>query len=240
MGNLTIEPALGVSPDPYSLYLIHHYLVQALRRKVYKSHYNAILFFGGRGPPIHVCGASRQLISSIRRKESILGVTLAEETVHENRQFGEDAKRLLDALASLEKVQWSEYDNKVKHEWRLSFAIWTALLAASGTILSGKVNFGQLIQLFEPLPIVVPAFVIIVLVILLHLTFLIWIQSKLQRSRKNLWKIRKKMEELVAVPCQEKEFTRRIYAQVSMYVQLFVTLVLGMVFIMIATTATPP
>jgi hypothetical protein len=72
---------------------------------------------------------------------------LKQETEKRKEEFGDEAKKRFDALSVLEQEQWKEFENKVSHEWRLSFAIWASMVASSGAILGGKVRFGQI----EPL-----------------------------------------------------------------------------------------
>ena len=152
------------------------------------------------------------------------------------KELGEEGKRRFDALAILEHEQWNEFDNKVTYEWRLSFAIWTSLVASSGAILGGKIQFEQLELLVGIAPITAAA-AITVLIIVLHGWFLVWIQSSLQRIRKSLWKIRGEMEDIAHIRCQPETFTRNKFKQAPMYVQFFISILLGGIFIWVVSVA---
>ena len=139
----------------------------------------------------------------------------------------EDEKRIFDSLSNLEEQQWREIENKIKLEWRLSFAIWGSLLAASAAIIGGKLHFRNL-----PIEqIMLSVLVIIFLVVILHVLFLYWIQRSLQRRRKSLWVLRKAMEELIPISIQKGEYNRKIPKQVSIYVQVLISVLLSIIFL---------
>jgi hypothetical protein len=153
-----------------------------------------------------------------------------------NKELSEGAKRRFDGLAVLEAQQWKEFDNKVRHEWRLSFAIWTSLVASIGAILGGKVKFGQLQPLFGVTP-VAAAVAVTFFIVCLHGWFLWWIQSSLQRVRKSLRDFRNEMNGMVDELPTPQPFTRRIYTQPSIYVQALISFLLCGVFIWIVSVA---
>ena len=43
----------------------------------------------------------------------------------------ENAKSQFSALHALSEQAWRDWDHKTRHEWRLGFGAWAALLAAS-------------------------------------------------------------------------------------------------------------
>jgi len=133
-------------------------------------------------------------------------------------------KREFDALQALQDQSWSEFQEKSQVEWRLSFGIWSAMVAAIGGILAGKaaeVNIAPL------KPLVACLFSIL---LGLHLWFLIWVQQRLQEARENLRIVRQEMWNLLDLvqPGVERN-ERKIYKQPSLYVQLGITCVLEIV-----------
>lgn len=158
---------------------------------------------------------------------------MIEKTEHENEHLGSDPKGRFEALAILERQQWREYDIKVRHEWRLSFAIWTALLAASGAIFGGRLQFGESHLLIKSLPTI---FAILVsgFAILYHHKFLYWTQTRIQEIRNSLWEIRTKMESIAETTLQEKQFSRDPKKQPSLDVQIGITIILCFVLITVA------
>lgn len=132
-----------------------------------------------------------------------------------------------DALIELEHQQWKEYETKVNLEWRLSFGIWTALLAVISGILSNKIQTVLLTQvyLFDPMP--VSCFVFI-FILSLHTWFLLWIHSRLKETRSSLHKIRDMIIKISEENVQPKYHMSRS----SIYVQIFITALLGFLFLL--------
>jgi hypothetical protein len=147
-------------------------------------------------------------------------------------EVNEGTKRQFDGLAALESQRWKEYDNKVRHEWRLSIAIWIALVASIGAIFSGK----QLHAWLCVTPVALAA-IVAVLIFALHVWFLFWIQISLQKIREKLCEIRNKMQALIDESLKEEKFTRNIFTQPSMYVQALLTFLLCVVFFWMVSAA---
>jgi len=145
-----------------------------------------------------------------------------------------DEERIFDSLSALEKQQWREIENKIKLEWRLSFAIWGSLLAASAAIIGGKLHFRNL-----PMEqIMLSSLAIVFFVVTLHVLFLYWIQQSLQIRRESLWVLRKAMGELIPISIQRGKYNRKIYKQVSVYVQILISVLLSIIFLY-AVSLTP-
>jgi hypothetical protein len=137
----------------------------------------------------------------------------------------EDEKRKFDAWESLRDHAWREFEEKTRVEWRLSFGIWTALLASAGALISAD---GQTIGgLIEQV-----ALWVIGVVVLTHAAFLYWIQKRLRSARDDLYKAQVQMRELLNAPTEPPP--RSIWKQVPMYVEFGITIllvgVLGIVF----------
>ena len=142
----------------------------------------------------------------------------------------EDEKRKFDSLSILEAQQWREIENKIKLEWRLSFAIWGSLLAASAAIIGGKLQFRNL-----PIEQIIFTGLVIVLVVILHVLFLYWIQRSLQRRRESMWLLRKAMEELIPISIQRSKYNRKISKQISIYVQVLISVLLSIIFLYVVS-----
>jgi len=142
----------------------------------------------------------------------------------------EKQKLRFDALSTMEEKLHKEVQDKIKHEWRLSYSIWGAFLASSAAILGGRLKFSQM-----PIEPVILAGISIVIVTALHAVFLVWIQKSLQRARESIWKLRKIMAEMLDTECESKEFTRRVHKQISMYVQVSISFLLGLIFLVIVS-----
>jgi hypothetical protein len=94
----------------------------------------------------------------------------------------DEAKSQFDALHALSEQAWRDWDHKTRHEWRLSFGLWAALLAASAALLQTT---------FRPGPVLVVVAGIVVF--LLHIVFLAWIQGRLREHRKEYLALRARM-----------------------------------------------
>ena len=94
----------------------------------------------------------------------------------------ENAKRAFDALHALAEQAWRDWDHKSRHEWRLSFAIWAALLAASAARLQTSIE--------------IPAWAVVLaggFVFLFHALFLRWIQKTLDAFSREFHDFRSRM-----------------------------------------------
>lgn len=133
------------------------------------------------------------------------------------------ARHRLDALVSLNNQEWAEFQEKTQVEWRLSFALWTALVAVIGGILGGKAT-----ELLIPFWMKLGAVFVCVALVFLHLVFLLWIQKRLGHARSNLTVVRYDMWSLVRLGTpQGYGERRRAPCQPSLWVQLSITLVLS-------------
>ncbi len=86
----------------------------------------------------------------------------------------ENIKRKFDAFASIRDHAWREFKDKAKAEWRLSFGIWTALLAAIGALITSKLKLPINVCILSA---------VLVFIVILHGYFLYWVQCKLDSAR---------------------------------------------------------
>ena len=138
-----------------------------------------------------------------------------------------DKKQEFDALQSLNDQSWSEFKEKTQLEWRLSFALWSSLVASISGFLAGKAA-GIIITI----PV---AFLIVFafLIILVHFSFLFWIQTSLKKTREFLKSIRAKMWYMVSLNMPQLQSRGRL-KQPSLWIQIGITCILLMVFISLA------
>jgi hypothetical protein len=134
------------------------------------------------------------------------------------------AKSQFDALHALSEQAWRDWDHKTRHEWRLSFGLWAALLAASAALLQTKFCPG--------LSLVVLAGVV---VFVLHVIFLRWMQGRLRAYRKEYLALRARMPALVR-PESPSGRERCWYASPSVWTQAGITLLLIAIFAFVATS----
>jgi hypothetical protein len=132
--------------------------------------------------------------------------------------MNEGQKRQFDSLHALSEQAWREWDHKTRHEWKLSFAIWTAILVALGTAIKVE-DF--------PVPIEWVMLCGIVLLIL-HITFLRWVRLKLRDYRQKLHNYREQMHKLSGSSVKEDPFiSQPWYKQASsLWTQAGITLLL--------------
>jgi hypothetical protein len=122
----------------------------------------------------------------------------------------ENAKRAFEALHALAEQAWRDWDHKSRHEWRLSFAVWAALLAASAARLQTQIPI--------PLWAVLLAGAV---VLFFHALFLRWIQKTLTAFRNDYHLFRSRMP-APATPGDRPEWWR----SPSVHTQLIITLLL--------------
>jgi len=135
-----------------------------------------------------------------------------------------DDKAQFDALHALSEQAWRDWDHKTRHEWRLSFGLWAALLAASAAVLQSS---------FRP-----PFTYVIaggIAVFVLHVVFLAWIQGRLKEYRKEYSALRSRM------PAPVKPETSAVHdgcwcRSPSLWTQATITLLLIAVFGIVAAS----
>jgi len=132
----------------------------------------------------------------------------------------ENAKREFDALQALATQAWNEWDHKTRHEWRLTFAIWAALGAASLARLQTSSSI--------PPDLVASACAILVL---LHAWFLTWLHGRLDDFRVEHRSFRDRMPGSL-VPATAKRVRQNAFRRLfhsSVLVQLCVTVLLSFI-----------
>ena len=134
--------------------------------------------------------------------------------------MNEEAKREFDSLHSLSEQAWRDWDHKSKHEWRLSFGLWAALLAASAAVLQTD---------FRPKP---PQSEIVLggllFLIVLHVWFLAWIQGRMWDYRTEFLQLCARMPDPVRPP-KPPDRTRCWCKSLSLWTQAVITLLLAAV-----------
>jgi hypothetical protein len=136
-------------------------------------------------------------------------------------------KAQFDALHALSEQAWRDWDHKTRHEWRLSFGLWAAVLAASAALLQTKFRPG--------LPLVVVAGIVVVV---LHVIFLAWMQGWLREYRKEYLALRARMPALVR-PEGPTGRERHWYESPSVWTQAGITLLLIAIFAFVAASNAP-
>jgi hypothetical protein len=135
-----------------------------------------------------------------------------------------DGKKQFDALAALCDHAWKEFEEKSRVEWRLSFAVWAAILSAAAVVVSTDA--------FEP-----PTWAVLISGLVLtaigglHLWFLHWVQRKLGEARTSLSESQAKLCELVGLPTTPRSPRGSPWRQPTLYVQLALTVLVGCVLI---------
>jgi hypothetical protein len=126
----------------------------------------------------------------------------------------------LEHLAKLADDRWREYDSKSQAEWKLSYGIWAALLAATGALLSRSTPNPLSSSWLLP-----AALVFVAAAFIVHWLFLRWIQQRLRALRLEMIPILKRRRELLSLPSIESEGDKS--GRLSMFVQLSITTLLG-------------
>jgi hypothetical protein len=143
------------------------------------------------------------------------------------QMMGEEAKREFDALHALSEQAWRDWDHKTRHEWRLSFGLWAALLAASAALIQTSYR-----------PNLAAVAIAGVVVVVLHLRFLAWIQSRSKEFRKDYIALRARIPELVR-PSQPSGEDKCWCESPALWTQAAITILLVIVFAMVAVSEVP-
>ncbi len=99
-----------------------------------------------------------------------------------------EGKDRYDALYQLSEQAWRDWDHKARHQWRLSFGIWGAQLAATSVVVTGHVEVPLLF-----------AMCVIAAVFIIHLLFMTWIEVRIRHFRRQMYTYVKEMETIVRV-----------------------------------------
>jgi hypothetical protein len=132
----------------------------------------------------------------------------------------ENAKRAFDALHALAEQAWRDWDHKSRHEWRLSFAVWAALLAASAA------------RLQTPIPIPLWAVVLAGAVVLFfHALFLRWIQKTFTAFRNDYHQFRSRMPAPATppAPVDRPEWWKNPSVQTQLVISVLLVVILAVV-----------
>ena len=135
-----------------------------------------------------------------------------------------EVKNQFDALAAFRDHAWEEFQEKSGVEWRLSLAVWAAILSAAGAVLATK-GFDA------PTEAVTISGLVLLAVGGLHLWFLHWVQRKLGEARVSLSESQGMMRELAGLPTTAASPRGSPWKQPTLYVQLAVTVLVGCVYI---------
>lgn len=133
----------------------------------------------------------------------------------------------LEHLAKLADDRWREYENKSQAEWKLSYSVWAALLAATGVLLTKTEG---LVVCRSTLLLAVLVFAVLAFIV--HKKFLDWVHKKLGALRKEMNTILDKRRELLGVVAVANTDDKS--GRESLRVQLWITALLGALLIGVA------
>ena len=147
------------------------------------------------------------------------------------KEFGltTEEKNEFDAFTCLRDHAWREFEEKTRTEWRLSFGIWAAILSSAGAILSSD-------QLKGSLGLMISACVAVIIVVVLHTTFLWWIQKCLKKSREILSDADTRMRALLHQDPVTFEKREDAWKQSSLQVQMLITLLVSITLLIVVCT----
>jgi len=97
-----------------------------------------------------------------------------------------EGKEQFDGLGELAEQAWRDWDHKARYQWRLSFSIWGAELAATSLVITSKVP----ISLFTGI-------LVGFAVLAIHLYFMNWIEGRIRDFRRQMYSYVGAMEDLV-------------------------------------------
>jgi len=139
--------------------------------------------------------------------------------------LGEDAKRYLDALHLLSEQSWRDWDHKTKHEWRLSFGIWGALLGAMALFINVRAKIPIRYSICAG-----------GLVFCAHALFLFWTRHRLEAFRKEIEACTDIMKSIVKVQRHDTSARRR-WRYGSQATQMLITVFLALCLLWVTENA---
>lgn len=129
----------------------------------------------------------------------------------------EKRKNEYDAWTGMRDHAWREFEEKTRTEWRLSFGIWAALLTSSGAILSSDT------LLVSP-TIKLAAWIMVVVVMVIHTRFLYWIQESLRTTREYHREAEAKMRKIMDLDPVDLGPRKSLWKQPSVQIQILITI----------------
>ena len=121
-----------------------------------------------------------------------------------------------DIVFKLLDHNWREFENKVSLEWKLSFGLWGALIAILYAIYEKKIEVKDESIFFISAGL---------LIIVLHIWFVIWIQTCLKKHRSRLHEFRSILLKKINILDYPK-FKRGIINQPTVVIQITITIIL--------------
>jgi hypothetical protein len=136
-----------------------------------------------------------------------------------------DESRDFDALSKLTDQAWREWDHKSRAEWRLTFGIWGALLAAAAAVSKAEVQLPWLVG-------AIMGFIVLVV----HWRWLFWMRKVLNYYRSAMEHAVTRMCALAILPEVEKERRHKTKAlwHPSIQTQLIITLILVLILVLVS------
>ncbi len=128
----------------------------------------------------------------------------------------EEKKNQFDAWMAMRDHAWREFEEKTRTEWRLSFGIWAALLTSSGAILSAD-------KLLESTTIKVSAWIMVIIVMVIHTRFLYWIQDSLRTTREYHQEAEAEMRRILDLDPIDLGHRKSAWKQSSVQIQILIT-----------------
>lgn len=139
----------------------------------------------------------------------------------------------VDHLAKLADDRWREYDHKSQAEWKLSYAVWAAMLAAGGALVTQH----QAIDAGRGM-LVGAAIFFSGAALIIHVSFLRFIHSRLGLFRKHISVILEERQKLlgISLPAKLDDDGSVFSGKESFDIQWTITLLLG-IFLVAAAAA---
>ncbi len=142
-----------------------------------------------------------------------------------------DDEKRCDLLKDLADDRWREFELKAQQEWKLSLSIWTVFAIAAASLLKGEARN------VERLIVVVVGFPVVLLVGLCHASFLLWVRTRMNQIRASMEEIDEQRRKLAGVDKADQKAGRSRLNHVPMYVQVAITVLLGLVLLFMLVNA---
>lgn len=127
----------------------------------------------------------------------------------------------LEHLAKLADDRWREYDSKSQAEWKLSYAVWATLLAATASVITGgddgfSIPSGSLVW-------IIGGFAFMALIA--HWVFLGFIDCRLHSLREEMREILRRRRRHLDLNFSDDD--EKVSGRISLRIQVFITFLLA-------------
>jgi hypothetical protein len=143
-----------------------------------------------------------------------------------------DEGKRCDLLKYLGDDRWREFELKAQQEWKLSIGIWSALVVGIGILFKGEAKD---ITHFPKITLFITAALLLSLIVFSHFKFLLWIQTRMNQLRESMNYIDTAILSFagIAKAPSKNAPNRSRWRQPPMYVQIGITALLGLLFILL-------